>query len=375
VADVFFNDTTLRDGEQAAGVAFTPRERLCIARLLDRAGVDQIEAGVPAMGPAEQRTVGEILNLGLKARVSTWNRANIRDINASIACGAGLVHIALPVSDVQIRAKFDRNRDWLTDQALQVVGYARTQGLDVTVGFEDASRADQPFLHDLGLRLAGLGVSRLRYADTLGILTPFTAFQQIHDLTRHVPVPVEMHAHNDFGMAVANTLAAVQAGATWASTTVLGLGERAGNAAMEPVAMALEHLMGRRVGLHPSRFAGLARVVAAASGRPIPAAQPIVGSLAFAHEAGIHVDALLKDRATYEAVAPELMGARGRLVIGRHSGRSALVHCLRQEGIAAAPEETHRLLDAVRELAVRRKGPVSPGEVVGLYHKLLGSDA
>lgn len=370
MAEVFFNDTTLRDGEQAAGVAFSHQERLAIARLLDLAGVDQIEAGIPAMGLEEQRTIGAMLDLGLSARVSAWNRASTADLDASLAVGVSLVHIALPVSEVQMRVKFGRDGAWLMDHAVRVVRYARERGLEVTAGFEDASRASQPFLWELGARLVAEGAARIRYADTLGILTPFTTHQYVADLVERVPIPIEVHAHNDFGLAVANTLAAVKAGAVWASTTVLGLGERAGNAAMEPVAMALRHLEGKEVNLRPQHFAYLAQVVASAAGRPIPEAQPIVGRLAFAHEAGIHVDGLLKDAGTYEAVAPEELGAARQILLGKHSGRHALVHCLALEGVTITPQEAERLLPAVRQLAVSRKGPVNPREVAGLYRRL-----
>ncbi len=366
--EVRFCDTTLRDGEQTAGIAFTLSEKLEIARELDRVGVHQIEAGIPAMGEVEQAAVAAILELGLRAGVSTWNRARRTDVDASLACGAHLVHVCISVSDLHIRRKLGRDRRWVREQILRVAGYALDRGLEVTVGFEDASRADGAFVLDLAREVARLGVARIRYADTVGALDPFATFERIRRLVAELPVAVEIHAHNDLGLAAANTLAAVRAGAAWASTTVGGLGERAGNAALEEVAMALGCLYGIDTGLDTTRFLELAERVAAASWRPLLPGKPVVGGNAYAHEAGVHVDGLLKDPSTYELWDPRQVGSSRRVVIGKHSGVSALCYALGLHGIEVRPDETAPLLAAVRRTASGLKRSLTAAEVIGLYY-------
>lgn len=362
-----FCDTTLRDGEQAAGVAFSLAEKLEIARELDRVGVHQIEAGIPAMGRGEQEAVYRILGLGLKARVSTWNRADERDVAASLACGASLVHVCVPVSDLHLHRKLGRDRAWAREQVRRVVAYALDQGTEVTVGFEDASRADEAFVADLAGKLMGMGVRRVRFADTVGVLEPLQTYQLFSRLHALAPAEWEIHAHNDFGLATANTLAAVRAGVNWVSTTVTGLGERAGNAALEEVAMALRHLYGETLELDTTRFRGLAERVARAAGTPVPPGKPVVGGRAFAHEAGIHVDGVLKRRETYEAFDPAEVGSDRRIFIGKHSGRNSLRFVLGMHGVVPEEGRLGALLEAVRQRASLLKRPLAPEEVVSLY--------
>lgn len=362
---VFFNDTTLRDGEQAPKVAFSREGKIAIAKMLEASGLDQIEVGIPAMGEKEQDTIRDILRLNFFARISTWNRACESDITASIKVGATLVHITLPVSDLQLRAKFDRDCTWALHHLRHMVKFARDQGLEVTVGFEDASRADQDFLIELAQSVTEEGVTRIRYADTVGCLTPRITRMRIGRLARAISVPVEIHAHNDFGLAVANTLAAVEAGAEWVSTTVTGLGERAGNAAMEPVAMALEELYAIKTHLDAVKFEPLARLVRDQSGRPLSVEQPIVGSYAFAHESGIHVAALLADPMTYQAFAPARVGREHAFLLGKHSGRKALRHRLASLGLEVTEDSLKNLLGTIRE-----KEDWTDGELLRLYQEM-----
>lgn len=371
---VRFCDSTLRDGEQAAGVVFSRQEKLEIARMLDACGVHQIEAGVPAMGEEERETIAAILGLGLRVRVSSWNRAVKEDVDASAACGVTLVHIAIPVSDIQIAAKFGRDRHWVRERLRDTVEHALARGLEVTVGFEDASRADEAFLAEMGREMAALGVPRIRYADTVGVLEPFAAYDRLGRFLDALPpgVDVEFHAHDDFGLATANTLAAVRAGVRWVSTTITGLGERAGNAAMEQVAMALMHLHGVDPGLRPELFAPLAEYVARAAGRPVPPSQPVVGGMVFAHEAGLHVAGLLRDSRAYEPFDPGQVGRRRHLVIGKHSGRAALRHLLGCHGLEPDEGALHALLAEVRRRASALKRSLSPAEVLDLYRALPG---
>lgn len=274
MSDLIIVDTTLRDGEQAAGIAFTAAEKITIAKMLDQAGVPQIEAGIPAMGREEQKTIRAIVNLGLKSRLLTWNRLNLADLKASIDCGVKFVHISAPVSDIHIQYKLRKNRAWVLDNIKTAIRYAREAGCQVSVGAEDASRADFDFL----VKFAGIvrqeGAERLRYADTLGILDPFTACERIKRLVAATGLDIEIHAHNDFGMATANNLAAVKGGARFISTTVNGIGERAGNAPMEEVVMAMQKLYNRDMGISAGVFPALSKFVAKAANRKAPAPLP-----------------------------------------------------------------------------------------------------
>ncbi|WP_235488375.1 homocitrate synthase, partial [Frankia sp. AvcI1] len=260
-AAIKFCDTTLRDGEQAPGVAFTAAEKLAIAAALDAIGVHQIEAGIPAMGVTERDVLREILATDPHAEIVGWCRADHRDVEAAASCGLVTAHLTIPVSDLHLKSKLGRDRAWARLRVRDCVADATDRGMRVSVGFEDASRADDAFVTDLAGELRELGVTRLRWADTVGLLDPVSAHDRLGRLVRAVPGPWEIHAHDDFGLATANTIAAVQAGFTWVSTTVLGLGERAGNAPIEEVAMALRHLLKLPVDLDTTSFRSLARLV------------------------------------------------------------------------------------------------------------------
>lgn len=222
-------DTTLRDGEQSPGYAMTMQQKVKIAAALDGAGVDQIEAGIPAIGRYEQETIREIVRRKHNSAISVWCRMNPKDIRMAFPCRPDLIHIGVPVSYVQIYSKLKRNKSWLVKTMLSCIDLAHSSGFNVSVGFEDASRADPTFLLTLADELMKVGVRRIRYADTVGALSPSRTYQSVSELIRLTGAEVEMHAHNDLGMAIANSIAAAKAGALYIDTTVYGIGERAGN--------------------------------------------------------------------------------------------------------------------------------------------------
>jgi len=371
---VKLDDTTLRDGEQTAGVVFTNAEKVAIARMLDEIGVDQIEAGIPVMGGDEREVIEEIAHLGLRASILGWNRANVADIKTSIDCGVDAVAISLATSDIHIKTKLMKDRAWVIDTIRESVSYAKSEGVYVSVNAEDASRTEFGFLLEYAAAAKAEGADRLRFCDTIGVMEPLRTYKVIKELIEQTGLEVEMHTHNDFGMAVANAIAGIHAGATWVNVTVGGLGERAGNAALEEVVMALKYVEGLDLDFDTKRFHEVVDYVMTAAGRTVPAWKPVVGSNVFAHESGIHVDGIIKNPKTYEVFAPEEVGCERQIMVGKHSGSRTVELKFAQYGIPISREDASALMPLVRTKAIEVKRPLFDKELVALYKRFKEAD-
>ncbi|MDS1028970.1 homocitrate synthase [Bacillota bacterium LX-D] len=362
-------DTTLRDGEQTAGVVFANPEKLRIAKMLDKIGVHQIEAGIPVMGGDEKTVIKEIVNCGLKASIMGWNRAVVADLKHSLDCGVDAVAISISTSDIHIEYKLHSTREKVLASMVEACEFAKKHNLYVSVNAEDASRSDMDFLIRFAKEAKEAGANRLRFCDTVGILEPFSTYEKIKTIIDEVGIDVEMHMHDDFGMAAANTFAGIRAGATHAGVTVNGLGERAGNAALEEVVMALKYLDKNDLNFKTEMFREIAEYVSRASGRQLPAWKSIVGSNMFAHESGIHADGALKNPLTYEVFKPEEVGLERQIVIGKHSGTAAIKAKFKEYGIVLEEKAATDILALVRAHAVELKRCLFDKEVMYIYEE------
>ncbi len=385
-------DTTLRDGEQAVGVVFTPREKAQIATFLAEIGVPAVEAGFPALGLEEKACIRAVVDAALTVdggsrdgrplEINGFARARREDVADAAECGVDGVVISISTSDAHVERKFRARREWVLRQVEEAAEEAKAHRLSFTISAEDASRTDLAFLVDYYRLARGLGACMVRYCDSLGVEDPYTCYRRIKYLRKAIAssdaegasgdsLPIEMHMHNDFGMATANVMAGIRAGAGSVAASIGGLGERTGNSPIEEVVMALKHLYGIDLGVNTARFREVAEYVAQASQRAIPIWKAIIGTNVFAHESGIHADGILKNPASYEAFSPEEVGLQRQIIIGKHSGSKVLMHKFRAEfGIDLEPEAAGELLERVRAAAVELKRPLFGKELRLLYNEL-----
>jgi homocitrate synthase NifV len=332
--------------------------------------VPELEIGIPAVGLREREEIRTLAGLGLNARMLVWSRMREEDISECLNLGVGFADLSIPVSSQQIRLKLKRDENWALATVAECVKQARDGGLAVCVGMEDASRADRDFLLKVAEAAQAAGAERIRFADTVGVMEPFGVLETIKALRAATDLDIEMHAHDDLGLATANTLAAAVAGATHLNTTVNGLGERAGNAALEEVVVGLRQLYGIETGVDLREFQGLSACVETASGEPVGWRKSLVGKRVFSHEAGIHVDGMLKDLANYQGVDPAVVGRRHQFILGKHSGSSAVVSVFADLGLALEKREAAAVLVKVRQFVARHKRTPETGELLALHRPM-----
>jgi methanogen homocitrate synthase len=340
-------DVTLRDGEQTPGVSFTREEKQDIATRLDAIGIEIIEAGFPIVSVHEKEIIRSISRMGLDAKICGLSRACKEDIDAALDAEVDMIGLFIGTSDLHIRCKHRKPREEVLASALNQCDYAIDHGLIVRFGAEDASRTDLPVLLDVYRQAAEHKASYVTYADTTGCLTPLETASVMQELVPKTAVPIAMHAHNDLGCATANTIIAAEIGAFQLHTTVNGLGERAGNARLEEVLAALV-LKGGITRYDLTEIPELSANVQKYTGIVMPATKPIVGANAFAHESGIHIAAILEDPATYEFVPPELLGLERQFILGKHTGKRALIHILGSFGYTLPDEQVLLVLEEIK---------------------------
>lgn len=363
-------DSTLRDGEQAPGVVFTLDEKLHIAALLEECGLKELEVGTPAIGEDEIRTIREIVKAGFRFDKLCWARAKESDIEASARTGANRINISFSVSDIQLLA-MGRNREWVMRQIRPMISLARSEFDFVAVGAQDASRSDREFLNEFISACLAEGVDRIRLADTVGILNPFSTAELFSSVSQRFPfVDFEFHGHNDLGMATANSVVALMSGASSVSATVNGLGERAGNACLEEIVAALKVSSGTNCGIHLTNIQELCQYVALASYKPIPASKPISGEMVCRHESGIHCSSLLRNELAYQPFSPSEVGRITELVVGRHSGGRAIKHFLEKQQISVPDCHISLLTEQVKALSLSKKRCLSQEELIHLANNL-----
>ncbi len=365
-------DTTLRDGEQAPGVVFTIEEKLRIASLLDQVGIPELEIGMPAVSKQDADDIYTICTSGFKFKSLGWCRGKEKDIDQALKAKCDGVHLSLPVSNQHIKL-LGKDQKWIIERVEQLAKYAKDRFNFVSIGAQDASRADFDFLNKFVGASTESGFDRIRLADTVGIMNPFSTYEMLSELTKYFPETIfEFHGHNDLGMATANALAAVKGGAKAVSVTVNGLGERAGNTSLEELVMALNISMDYDLPLHTEHFSSLCKYVENASGRRNGASKPIIGEMAMRHESGVHTNWILRERDSYQILeAEKIGGTQPQLVFGKHSGSNALLAFLAKQGLIVSREDGKRLLNSIKQLSIHNKGCISEKEVLNLCKQII----
>lgn len=365
-------DTTLRSGEQTAGVVFSKHEKIRIARLLDEIGIPEIEIGTPGLGKTETDIMTEVINTRLDAKLFAYCEADPKNIGIAAETGIKNIIINISTSDIHIKKKYKQNRTWVVNKLKESIRAAKKLELDFIISAEDATRTDLEFLLKIISIARKKGALRFRICDTVSKFDPFRTFLNINTIKSSIDFPLEVYNHNDFGMATANAMAAIRGGASSLVASVGGLGDGTGNAAMEEIVMALRYLENIELGIETTRFRELAEYVSKASARAIPIWKAIVGTNVFAHESGIHADGVIKNPKNYEVFNPSEVGLTRQLVVGKHSGSHTILHKFREFDIELSDKQASDILALARSMAVDLKRHLFDKELVYIYNDYTG---
>ncbi|MEM2351922.1 MAG: 2-isopropylmalate synthase, partial [Thermoproteota archaeon] len=364
-------DTTLRDGEQTPGVSLTPEEKLEIALQLDKIGVDVIEAGFPSASKGEQKAIREIVRAGLKAQVCALARMLRSDIDAALQCDINYIHTFISTSDVQIKYALNMTPEQVIETVIDLVQYIKDHGAICEFSPMDATRTNLEFLKKVCKTAEEAGANYINIPDTVGIMNPRSMERLIRELKSVLKAPISVHCHNDFGLAVANSLAGVEAGATQVHVTVNGLGERAGNAALEEVVMGLHLLYNKRTGINTKLLYETSKIVSRLTGIPIQPNKAIVGENAFAHESGIHTKGIIAKPITFEPFDPEIVGRRRKIIAGKHAGKHGIKATLEEAGIHPTEEQLKEIIERIKELGDKGK-TVTDADLFAIARVVIG---
>jgi len=364
-------DTTLRDGEQTPGVSLTNEDKLEIAQQLDKLGVDTIEAGFPSSSEGEKKVVKDIAKAGLTTEVCALCRATKSDIDAALECDVAAIHVFIPTSPVQMKYAVNLTPKQVLTATVESVEYVKKHGLTCEFSPMDATRSEVPFLKEVCQAAQKAGMDRLNVPDTVGVMVPKAMTQLIADLKTVITTPISTHCHDDFGMAVANSLAAVEAGASQVQCTVNGLGERAGNASLEEVVMALHMIYKFKTGINTKLLYSTSKLVSALTGIPVQANKAIVGENAFAHESGIHTRGVTEKPLTFEPIDPELVGRTRKLVAGKLAGTRGIKAELEEIGIHPTEDQLKEIVQRVKALGDKGK-MVTDADLFALTSAVMG---
>jgi 2-isopropylmalate synthase len=364
-------DTTLRDGEQTPGVSLTADDKIEIAKQLSKLGVDTIEAGFPSSSEGERRVVKEIAHLGLSSEICALSRCTKGDIDAALACDVGLIHVFIPTSPVQMKHAVNLTPDQVLDSAVESIEYIKKHGVKCEFSPMDATRSELPFLKKVCKAAQDAGMDTLNVPDTVGIMIPKTTAKLIEELKTVVTVPLSIHCHDDFGLAVANSLAAVEAGATQVHTAVNGLGERAGNTSLEEIVTTLHVVYKYKTGVNTRLLYSTSRMVSALTGIAVQVNKAIVGENAFAHESGIHTRGVTEQPLTFEPINPELVGRTRKLVVGKLAGTRGIKAELEEIGIHPTEVQLKEIVQRVKELGDKGK-MVTDADLLALTSAVIG---
>lgn len=369
---VYVYDTTLRDGEQTPGVSLTVEEKIEIAEQLDRLGVDVIEAGFPVVSEGEYKSVKEIVRLGLRAKVSALARANKKDMDSALTTDVDRVHVFIATSDIHLKYKLKMSREEALRRAVESVEYLKSHGVEVEFSAEDAMRTNTDFLVKVFKSVAEAGADVLDIPDTVGVATPETMASVVKRVRSEVPDKlISVHCHDDFGLAVANSLAGIMAGANQFHGTINGIGERAGNAALEEVVMALHVLYKKKTGVKSELIYQTSKLVSRLTGVYPQPNKAIVGENAFGHESGIHTHGVLEMPLTYEPIKPEMVGRKRWFVAGKHAGGHGVEAMLRDYGIKVTKEQLQAILREVKKLGDMGK-KVTDADLLSIARSVVG---
>lgn len=347
---IYIFDTTLRDGEQTPGVALTVDEKIQIAQKLNNLGVDKIEVGFPASSVGEMEASKKIKDRNLDSTLVGLARSLKKDIDAVIDADLEYLHTFIGTSPLHREYKLKKSKEEITHSAVEAVEYAKDHGLTVEFSAEDATRTEREYLFEIFNEVVSAGADFLDIPDTVGVLTPILTHELITDIKNNFKTPVSVHFHNDFGLATANTLTAIECGANQAHVTINGLGERTGNCSLEELVMALKSAYDIDLGLDTTRLYSLSNLVGRLTGVKMPVNKPIVGDNAFAHESGIHVHGILNNASTYEPMSPEMVGHSRRIVLGKHTGANAVKAKLKEHHIDLDQKQFNKVFKNIKSL-------------------------